>query len=430
VIGGAMEYFHSQLRILRQSSLARNAGWMAIGQGVNILLQAAYFILLARFLGVREYGIFVGAFAFVSIATPYSTLGSGLLFVRYVSTDSKNYAVYWGNILLATFCVGSFLTIFLVLIAPHLLNPASASLILMVALGDCICRQLVVCVSQIFQAFERLRMTAAITLLISVLRLLAVVVLILTLHHATAWQWALASLIVSVLAAVVASVTVMTHYGLPQFAVRIFLSKLNEGFGFSLAGSAQSAYNDIDKAMLSHYGMNVANGIYTMAYRIMDICTIPVTALDAAALPRFFRQSREGACGVASLSVRLAKRAAALGVLMSVCMFLAAPLIPHIVGAGFTDSVTALRWLCVIPVFRGIHQLTGSAITGLGFQRYRTVVQLSTAILNLGLNLWLIPKYGWMGAAWASLATDSTLAVVNWTLLRNLQGRNRVILAI
>jgi O-antigen/teichoic acid export membrane protein len=419
-----MDFLRDQLRIMRQSSLAHNAGWMMIGQGVNILLQAAYFILLARLLGVREYGVFVGAFAFVAIATPHSSLGSGLLFVRYVSTNSKNFAVYWGNILLSTFGVGSTLTVLLVLIAPHLLNQNSASLVLMIALGDCICRQLVLCISQVFQAYDQLRMTASITLLTSFLRLLAVVTLALSLHHVTAGQWAFASLIVSMLSAIVASTTVIARYGHPDFAPRIFFSKIGEGFSFSLAGSTQSAYNDIDKAMMSHYGMNIANGIYTVAYRIVDVSAIPVTALDAAALPRFFRQSREGASSVASLSVRLAKRAVLLGIIVATGMFLAAPLIPHIVGIGFKDSVLALRWLCLIPVFRGIHQLTGSAITGLGYQRYRTAAQLFAASLNLGLNLWLIPQYGWLGAAWASLATDGALAIVNSTVLRILQYRN------
>jgi len=169
--------------------------------------------------------------------------------------------------------------------------------------------------------------------------------------------------------------------------------------------------------------MNVANGIYTMAYRIVDVSTVPVNALDAAALPRFFRQSHEGVQSVAKLSFRLAKRAALLGVLMSACMFLAAPLIPSIVGVGFKEAVSALRWLCLIPAFRGIHQLTGSAITGLGFQRYRTLAQIFAASLNLGLNLWLIPKYGWLGAAWASLATDGTLGLINLSTLMVLQGK-------
>ena len=121
-------FLRSQFRTLQASSLARNAGWMLAGQGMSLVLQAGYFILLARLLGVKEYGTFVGAFAFVSLVAPYSALGSGLLFVRYVSSDAENFAVYWGNILFATFGVGSLLTILLYLIAPHLLNPASASL--------------------------------------------------------------------------------------------------------------------------------------------------------------------------------------------------------------------------------------------------------------------------------------------------------------
>jgi O-antigen/teichoic acid export membrane protein len=419
-----MELLLNRIRALRASSLARNAGWMMIGQGLNLILQAGYFILLARLLGVEEYGIFAGAFAFVAIATPYSSLGSGLLFVRYVSMSAGNYAAYWGNILLTTFGVGSLIAILLYIIAPHLLNPASASLILLVATGECIFRQLIICISQVYQAFEQLRMTAAITLLTSFLRLMAVVVLASLLRQATAWQWAVSSLIVTVLAAAAATGIVMARYGRPQFDSSIILSRLTEGFGFSLAGSTQSAYNDIDKALLSHYGMNIANGLYTMAYRIVDIATIPVTALDNAALPRYFRQSREGVKSVVSLSVRLAKRAALLGIIMSCCLFLTAPLIPRFVGMGFNDSVVALRWLCLIPAFRGIHQLTGSAITGMGFQRYRTAAQFCASALNLLLNLWLIPRYGWLGAAWASLVTDGGLGVANMSMLQYLQRRS------
>jgi O-antigen/teichoic acid export membrane protein len=396
---------------------------MLLGQGLNLVLQAAYFILLARLLGVAEYGVFAGAFAFVSIAAPYSALGSGLVFLRYVSMNANNFAIYWGNVLIATLSMGSLLTALLWLLAPHLLNPASASITFLVALGECICRQLAISISQIFQAFEQLRMTAAINLFTSLLRLIAVAALALIFHRTTAWQWALASLFASALAAIAGSVVVSARFGRPRFVLRLFAARAGEGFNFSLAGSTQSIYNDFDKTMLSHYGMNVANGIYTMAYRIIDVATIPVSALDAAALPRYFRQSSEGSISVRNLSVKLATRAALLGLFAAVCLFLAAPLVPLVIGKGFTQSVMALRWLCILPVFRGFHQLTGSAVTGLGFQRYRTRVQISAAILNFGLNIWLIPHHGWQGAAWASIATDGTLAIVNWYLLHYLQNR-------
>ena len=396
---------------------------MLLGQGTNVLLQTAYFILLARLLGVTQYGIFAGAFAFVSIAAPYSALGSGLLFLRYVSTDATSHSIYWGNVLFATVLTGSLLTLLLRVTAPHLLNPQSAAIILLVALSECVCRQIATCVGQMFQAFEQLQMTAAMNLITSLLRLLAVLVLYARMHHATAWQWAFASLAVSALAAAVGSMMISIRYGRPRFVLRLFFSRIGEGFNFSLAASTQSVYNDIDKTLLSHYGMNVANGIYSMAYRVVDVATIPITAVDAAALPRYFRQSSEGAVSVRNLSVRLAARAALLGIVAAVCMFLAAPLIPLIIGKGFSQSVSALRWLCLLPVFRAIHQLTGSAVTGLGFQRYRTRAQIAAAAFNLGINLWLIPRFSWVGAAWASLATDGGLAIVNWLLLHSLMGR-------
>jgi O-antigen/teichoic acid export membrane protein len=393
---------------------------MLIGQGLNVLLRAAYFILLARLLGVREYGIFVGAFAFVSLATPYSGLGSGLLFMRYVSIDERNFGVYWGNILFATFGTGIGLTLLLWAIAPHILNPSSAALILFVGLSECIFQQLVLCTGQVFQAYEQLRMTAMAGLFTSSLRLAAVCLLALLLHHATAWQWAQWSLVASVVAALAGTAIVTAQFGQPRLAPLLFVERFGEGFNFSIASSTQSVYNDIDKTMLSHYGMNVANGLYTMAYRIVDIATIPILALDAAVLPRFFRQGVESAESVTSLSTRLARRAALLGLAMAAAMFVCAPVIPHIIGNGFRASVMALRWLCLIPAFRGIHQLTGSAITGMGFQRYRTASQLSAAALNFGLNLWLIPRYGWRGAAWSSLATDGSLGIANWLIARRL----------
>jgi len=54
-------------------------------------------------------------------------------------------------------------------------------------------------------------------------------------------------------------------------------------FVFAVSGSTTSAYNDFDKVMLGHYGMTVANGIYSMAYRVINIATMPIQSIEAAA---------------------------------------------------------------------------------------------------------------------------------------------------
>jgi O-antigen/teichoic acid export membrane protein len=396
---------------------------MLVGQGTGILLQAFNFVLLGRLLGSTQYGIYAGAFALVAIVASYSTLGSGTLFLRYVSADHTRFSVYWGNILLVTMTASGVLVAGLYLAAPHLIDPRSAGLVLILALANCFCSQLTTCAGQVFQTYEKLRFTAGLNLLTNLLRFLAAGAMLLFLHHSTAWQWALASLAVSSVAVLVAFVMVTVKFGWPRLRPGLFFRGATEGFGYSFATSTASAYNDIDKAMLSHYRMNAADGIYTIAYRIVDIATIPVLALRDAAMPRFFRAGTNSLDEAARLALKLLRTALPVACLASAGMWLAAPIIPHLVGKGFVESISALRWLCLIPIFRSVHQLTGSALTGSGLQPYRTASQLSAAAVNFGLNLWLIPAHGWLGAAWASLITDAGLGVANWLLLAFLRKR-------
>ncbi len=411
---------------IRKSPLAHNAGWLLAGQGSGLLLQAAYFVILARLLGVVEYGVFVGAFAFTGLVGQYGPLGTGTLLMRYVSGERQQFAVYWGNLLLVTLSMGTLLVLALHLLAPRLLNPRSASLVLLAATANCLCAQITVETARIFQTFEQMHTTAILNLLTNFMRTLIAGVMLVVSHHASAWQWAVASTIVSAVAAGLAVIIVTVRFGWPRFQPRLFLKHGTEGFGYAFASSTSSVYNDIDKTMLSHYGMNMANGIYTMAYRVVDIATIPILSIRDAALPRFFQRGRSGIEPAADLSTRLLKRALPLGIVAAIGMFVAAPLIPPIIGHGFSDSVAALRWLCLIPIFRSAHQMTGSALTGSGLQSYRTVAQGTAAGLNLGLNLWLIPCYGWRGAAWSSLVTDAVLGVGCWGILKMLMRHAQV----
>lgn len=408
----------SEVTKFRASPIARNAGWLLGGQGLGLLLQAIYFIILARLLGNVQYGIFAGAFAFASLVAQYSALGTGTVFLRYVSSDHSAFSIYWGNILVVTTVLGGALVVALDLLGPKLLNPASAALVLFAAIANCVFAQLTIESARVFQTFEQMPLTALLNLLTSFVRTIAAGTMLVAMHHATAWQWALASMLVSAFAAALSVMTISFRFGMPKFAPRLFCERAPEGFGFAVAMSTSSLYNDLDKTMLSHYGMNLANGIYSMAYRIVDIATIPIFSIRDAAMPRFFKLGRTGIAASAELSNRLLRRAFAIGVLCSAGMFIAAPLIPLAVGGGFTESVAALRWLCLIPPLRSIHQMTGCALTGAGLQRYRTGTQLAAATANFFLNLWLIPTWGWHGAAWSSLFTDASLALMNWGILQ------------
>lgn len=254
-------------------------------------------------------------------------------------------------------------------------------------------------------------------LLTNFLRLLLVVAMLVTVRHATAWDWAIASMTISLVAAGTSVAILTIRFGWPTFVPRLLVERAGEGFVFAATGSTALVYNDVDKVMLGHYGMTVANGIYSMAYRAVNVCTLPISSVYAAAFPRFFREGVNGVRSIEPLARRLVKQTLVMGILIAIGMFVMAPLIPYVIGKGFAESVSALRWLCLIPVFRCLHGSAGNAMSGAGYQRYRLVSQFMVAGANFCMNLYLIPHYSWVGAAWASLLTDGTLAAVSWTAL-------------
>jgi O-antigen/teichoic acid export membrane protein len=301
----------------------------------------------------------------------------------------------------------------------------SIPLLLPIAIGDCIFLQLSSCAGQVFQTFEKMKFSAMVTTAGNLLRLALALGLLHALGKASAKQWAIASLFVSFVAAVIAFSIVTRNFGWPQFSLSLLIRRAQEGFVFAVSGSTTAVYNDIDKVVLSHYGMNRANGIYSMAYRMINIGTMPVMAIVGAAFPRFFREGVKGIAATVPMARQLLKRTATIGLGISVALFLLAPLVPHLVGRSYAESVSALRWLCLIPFFRCFHLSAGDAIAGAGHQRYRLISQSIAAGGNLALNLYLVPRYSWLGAAWASLATDGALGMMNWGALYALRARHR-----
>ena len=400
---------------MRQSSLAQNASWLLLGQALSVFCLGAYFILLARLLGRTEYGIYVGAVAMVSTLSQFTTLGLPWVLLRHVSPDSTRFPLYWGNVLATTITLGCVCVAFLALAGPHFAHSYSWQMLLFIALGDCLCAQLTSAASLAFQAFEKMHVTAALSLLVNLLRAIVAGAMLYFLRHGTALQWVVAAFLVSVIAVATALVLVTRFCGGPAFSLQLLLARLREGCVFALSYSTTGVYNNVDKAMLGHYGMNDANGIYTMAYRVIDVFTMPIVSVQAAAFPRFFRKGVEGVRRTAEYSIRIIKRTAALGLLSALAILLSAPIIPHVLGNDFSGSVAALRWLCVMPVFRSFQLSAGDALTGAGHQDLRLKLQATAAAFNFGINLYLIPHYSWQGAAWSSLVTDGMLAIFNWT---------------
>jgi O-antigen/teichoic acid export membrane protein len=405
---------------MKEESLRQGSLWMISGQSVSILAQALYFILIGRTLGSREYGAFIGVVALVAALSQFSSLGMEMILVRNISRDRASFASTWGQSL--AILAGGFVVLLgaAMLFAHFALRPDLRALVPWIALSDGLLGRVVQLSSRAFQGAGRLAWTARLAAVTNLCRA-ATAALVWAWAHAhrvqiTAHLWAhiywLSTLTVALLAALVVTV----QLGAPRFR-RIRAGDLSEGLSFSVSGSSISVYNDIDKTFLVSLGETHAAGIYSAAYRVVDVATMPIYSVYAAAAPRFFRVGARGATAAAAFARKTLMRTVPCAVAVSVAMVLAAPLLPLAFGPSFGESAPALRWLCLLPVLRALHYGWGSAITGAASQWNRTATQFGAAALNVVLNFVLIPRWSWRGAAAASLLTDGALAVASYCVL-------------
>jgi O-antigen/teichoic acid export membrane protein len=409
-----------------KSVLARNTAWMLLGQGLRLSIQALYFVEIARSLGTSNYGAFIGVVALVGILFPFAALGSGNVLIQNVSRDKSLFPTYWGRALTTTL-VSSSTLIAVVLLLSHFVLPRiiPLRLVMLVGSSDLVGLSLITLSSQCFQTFERLNWTATINVLISMCRLAGALVLIALRPHPSALDWGYFYFGSTAVVAATSMSLVRLMLGAARFNWRRSASEAREGFYFSAGLSAQTLYNDIDKTMLARLGTLDAAGIYGAAYRIIDVSFAPVSSLLSAAYPNFFRAGARGLSSSFAYAKPLLRRALGYSTVICAVLLLSAGLVPHILGAEFERTATALRWLAPLPVLKAMHYFLSDSLTGAGYQGVRTCIQAGVALFNVLINLWIIPAYSWRGAAWSSIASDVLLAGAVGTAVFILSRRPR-----
>ena len=386
------------------------------GHGVRVVLQAIYFLLIARALGAAEYGAFVGAVSLMALVAPFSSWGTGFILIRKAARDRTAFHRYWGGALSLTVLVGCILLCVVLLVSRAVWGSSvPLNALLLVGLSDVIVVRILELAVQAFMAVEVLQKSAELYIILSAARTAAAAYLGFVVHSPTAVSWALLYLLSAVAGTIYALVTVTRfHFSRAEF---------QEGFHFAVGQASATVYNDIDKAMLVRLGGLEATGIYGAAYRIVDVSFAPVSALVSAASARFFRHGESGIEGSVRFAKKLLPYAASYGLLAAVFLFTVSPILSLLLGKGFANATLALQWLSPLVLLKSIHYFFADSLSAAGYQGRRASVQFGIVGFNVLLNLWLIPAYSWRGAAWASLASDAALVVALFAVIVSLRRR-------
>ena len=343
---------------------------------------------------------------------PFSGLGTSNLFIKNVRAGTRTANLCWGNGIVLTVVSGSALSAVGLGLSLLFRLKTAAFVVMTVCISDLVLLKVTELAAFGFTSLARMKQTALQSVVVSLLRLAGIVGLMLTVHPVTLRGWVLVYLFTSLLGMIYAVVRGGQIWGRPVTDLKALRQDVAEGVFFSVAGSAATVYNDIDKIMLSRLADLAATGVYAAAYRVIDVTMTPVRSLAAAAYPQFFRKGAGGLRATYPYALSLIAKAAIYGSLASAGLWLFAPGLPMVLGPKYEEVVTAVRWLALIPLLRCIHSFLADALSGAGLQRTRTGVQVVVALVNIVLNLMILPRYSWRGAAWTSLGCDGLLVTL------------------
>jgi len=382
------------------------------------------FLLAGVLLTPDEYGLLFLVIAIVSVAQLGSDLGLAQSAARYVSdlkeTDPKSIpfmlrtSIRYRLGMLAI--VGGVIVVSRNFIATVLETPELEMLLLFGVIYLWF-QSLYSYHQTLLQGFNRVELSAIVEVTNSLGRILFVVALTgLGLGVAGAlFGYAVGAFLATTIGAVLLYTRFYTKYTDSGGSRSLRNRMLRYSVPLTASQSANVLDRRVDTILVGYFLAPVAVSYYVLGKQISEFVTVFSGSLGFSMSPTFGEQkatdSLNHAARIYETSLQyilLLYIPAAVGLIL-----VARPAIDLVFGADYAGAVPVLQVLAIYIVFQSITDVTTNGLDYLGRAKARAVAKAVTSVGNVLLNVVLIPIYGVVGAAMATVMTFGLYTVLN-----------------
>lgn len=394
-------------------SIFKNTGWMTISQGITSICAFLWTILIARYLGVFDYGVVSFAISFTGLFGIVMDIGISVYTTRELSRDRSQVNKFVGNIvpLKSLLTISSFLVIlFILLIIGY---DALTIIVTLIFAIELVFMSFMNFFGGVFQAFEELKYQAIGTILNSILLLIGILltmyfdlgVIFIAIAYTVAYVIFLAYLVVMYL----------FKFEIPKLSFNLSFLKetIINSLPFGLTNFFYSVYFSIDIVMLTSLVGNYPTGLYKSAYNIINVFAtfFPIyTATIFPVMSKYFVQSKD----MVRVSYETSVKYLLIIILpISAYVFLyATPLINLIYSNQYSLAGAPMQVLIWTVAFLFVNGAGSSVLNSVNKEMSVTKIYVVAAIVNVILNSILIPKYSFNGAAIATVLSEIVICVL------------------
>lgn len=394
-----------------------------MGSGGSLLASSAAqmvtFAILARYLGVEQFGLYAIITAVTNVGVQLCGLGSQESLVRRVAQDQGMYPRMLGHAYILSAASGLVLVALgmaiLPVVAPisdDLATTLGATALILVA--NILLLKVIALATQSFIAHSQFASANRIEVLFAVARTIAAVLGCVVFGVSTVAEWAwwhFAS------HAVVAAAALMVARRLGRAQWTIVREEVRLGFLFSTQFLFKAVRGNADLLVLGAVASAEILGSYSIVRRLVESSYLSVEALNRLIYPGSAAIAASGihnAVGrirqvlVASLAISFGSAAA---------LFVLAPFLPLVFGAEYVSLVWLTRALCWIVILMAIYAVSLEALGAAGLQGARAAIWNTGNILGAGLMALATWRWGIDGTLASYFAVEIGIAIAAWIVL-------------
>ena len=396
------------------SRIARNFAALTISDIAAKLLALAAIVYLAPTLGPGPFGNLSFALAILSYFMLVPNAGLPLWGTREIANDEAKTRHYVNNILtlrLTLAIVGFGLLALLAVLLPEPLETKRLLILFGLALFPS-----ALLFDWVFQGIQRMEF-------IGIARVLQQALYLGLLRALVEGSEQLLTVPMIYIAALCAAsifllLFFVRRFGIPrlEFDFPLWKTSLRQALPMGFAFIMVQLYMNFDIIMLQFLRDEEEVGYYSAAYRIILFFIGVAIMYNHAIFPVVSRQFKTSVDAMRSLLSASTKLMVILALPLAVGgTILARPIMNLLYGSEYDNGIIAFQLLIWVVAIIFVSALYSHALIACGRQNIYARVEVMVGLVNLALNFALIPPYGLMGAAIATLVTS----VVGFSLMRH-----------
>ncbi len=401
-------------------NLFKNSSWMMISQIITSICAFIWTILIARYLGVNDFGIMSFAMSFSTIINILLDLGVNTYATRDISRDTDLASEYLGKLIPLKIFL-SILTMFISLLILVLMGKDYLTItVTLIFVIEIIFITMSGLLQGAFQAFGKMKYQATGIIINSLLLLIFIGI---TLYFKLGLLFVACSYAFTyILMLIYLYKNTLKHITVPKFEIDYNFCKkaVKLSIPFALTGFFYTIYFSIDTVMLSYLSGDYATGIYNASYKIITVLTTFFPVYQTVVFP-LMSKLFEGSDDLLRLSYVKSVKYLLL-IIMPITLGIslyATQLVTLIYGNAYLMSGPVMQVLVWTVCFLFVNGAASTLLNASNKEVSVTKIYCVAALFNVCLNLVLIPSYSYHGAALATVISEVLICILMVYVVRN-----------